>query len=60
MVRISDRVQLVVALSRRHRAQRRQIRADMPSAHDERDDDPVRSLHGIDNVRAEPVKRLLQ
>jgi hypothetical protein len=55
-----DRAHLDVTVSRRHRAQRRPVRADMPPAHDESDDNPARGLHGIDDVHAEPVERLLQ
>ncbi len=55
-----DRTHLDVTVSRRHRAQRRLVRADVPSAHDESDDDPAWSFYRIEDVHAEPVERLLQ
>jgi hypothetical protein len=55
-----DRAYLDVALRRRHGAQWRRERADVASAHEECDDDPVGCLDGVQDVHAEPVKGLLQ
>ncbi len=55
-----DRAYLDIALRRRHGAQWRLERANMASAHQECDDDPVRCLNGVQDMHAEPVEGLLQ
>jgi len=55
-----DRAYLDIALRRRYGAQWRIERADVASAHEECDDDPVWCLNSVQDVHAELVKGLLQ